>query len=172
MPVVRIAENQKLRLSIPVPEAAVPYIRVKAPVEVRVGALNKSFEGEISRFADSVDTQTRTMETEVDVDNRKGLLVPGMFASAVLVTQQKNDALSLPVEAISRSGNQSTALVVGPDNKVEERKLVLGVEDAERVEVVSGVRLGEQVVVGVQNQLRPGQEVRPKLVVSPTKDRS
>jgi len=172
MPVVRIAENQKLRLSIPVPEAAVPYIRLKAPVEVRVGALHKSFQGEISRFADSVDTQTRTMETEVDVDNHKGLLVPGMFASAVLVTQQKNDALSLPVEAISRSGNQSTALVVGPDNKVEERKLVLGVEDAERVEVVSGVRLGEQVVVGVQNQLRPGQEVRPKLVAPPSKDRS
>jgi RND family efflux transporter MFP subunit len=164
MPVVRIAENQKLRLSIPVPESAVPSVHLHAPVEVRVGALNRSFRGEVARFADSVDIQTRTMETEVDVENTKGVLVPGMFASAVLVTQEKDDVLSLPVEAVSRSGETARALVIGRGNKIEERKLVLGVEDANRVEIVSGVRPGEQVVVGSQNQLRPGQEVRPKLV--------
>jgi len=164
MPVVRIAENQKLRLSIPVPESAVPSVHLHAAVEVRVEALNRSFHGEVARFADSVDTQTRTMETEVDVNNAKGVLVPGMFASAVLVTQEKQDALSVPVEAVSRSGNQVKALVVTADNKIEERKLVLGVEDANRVEVLSGLSLGEQVVLGGQDQLRPGQEVRPKIV--------
>jgi multidrug efflux pump subunit AcrA (membrane-fusion protein) len=108
------------------------------------------------------------METEVDVANAKGLLVPGMFASAVLITQQKADAVSVPVEALSRSGDRATALVVGADNKIEERKVVLGVEDANRVEVLSGLRLGEQVVLGGQDQLRPGQEVRPKVVPSGT----
>jgi RND family efflux transporter MFP subunit len=164
MPVVRISENKKLRLSIPVPESAVPFIHLRAPVEVRVSALNRSFRGEIARFADSVDLQTRTMETEVDVDNTTGVLVPGMFASAVLITQNKDNVLSLPVEAISRSGNETKALVVGADNKLEERKLVLGVEDPSRVEVVSGVSPGEQVVLGIQNQLQPGQQVQPKLV--------
>jgi RND family efflux transporter MFP subunit len=161
---VRISENKKLRLSIPVPESAVPFIHLRAPVEVRVSALNRSFRGQIARFADSVDLQTRTMETEVDVDNTTGVLVPGMFASAVLITQNKDNVLSLPVEAISRSGNETKALVVGADNKLEERKLVLGVEDPSRVEVVSGVSPGEQVVLGIQNQLQPGQQVQPKLV--------
>lgn len=164
MPVVRITETRKLRLSIPVPESAVPSVHLHSPVEVRVDALHQSFEGEVARFADSVDTQTRTMETEVDVDNKQGKLVPGMFASAVLVAEQKNDVLSLPVQAVSRFGNEVTALVVSPDNKLQKRTLVLGVEDANRVEIVSGVKLGEQVVVGVQNQLRPGQEVQPKLI--------
>jgi RND family efflux transporter MFP subunit len=164
MPVVRIAENRKLRLSIPVPESAVPSVHLHSPVDVRVDALHRSFRGEVARFADSVDTQTRTMETEVDVDNRQGTMVAGMFASAVLVARQRNDVLSLPVQAVSRSGNEVTALVVSPDNKLQQRTLVLGVEDADRVEIISGVQLGEQVVLGVQNQLRPGQEVRPKLV--------
>jgi RND family efflux transporter MFP subunit len=164
MPVVRIAENRKLRLSIPVPESAVPSVRLHSPVEVRVDALHRSFRGEVARFADSVDTQTRTMETEVDVDNRQGTLVAGMFASAVLVAQQRSDVLSLPVQAVSRSGSEATALVVSSDNKLQKRILVLGAEDAERIEIISGVQLGEQVVLGVQNQLRPGQEVQPELV--------
>ena len=164
MPVVRITETRKLRLSIPVPESAVASVHLRAPVEVRVDALQRSFQGQVARFADSVDIQTRTMETEVDVDNRQGSLMPGMFASAVLVAEQKNDVLSLPIQAVSRSGDHATAMVVGPDNKLQQRTLVLGIEDANRVEVVSGVQLGDQVVLGVQNQLRPGQAVQPKLV--------
>jgi len=164
MPLVRIAENQKLRLVIPVPESGSALIKLHSSVEVRVPALNRSFNGEVSRFSDTVDKQTRTMETEVDVPNASGLLIPGMFASAVLVTQQKERALTLPVQAVSRSGNQATALVVGPDSKLEQRNLVLGIESADRIEVISGVRMGEKVVVGSQAQLQPGQQVQPRVI--------
>jgi RND family efflux transporter MFP subunit len=164
MPLVRIAENQKLRLVIPVPESASALIKLHSSVEVRVPALNRSFSGEVSRFADTVDKQTRTMETEVDVPNSSGVLIPGMFASAVLVTQQKEHAVTLPVQAVSRSGNQATALVVGPDSKLEQRSLVLGIESADRIEVISGVRIGDKVVVGSQAQLQPGQQVQPRVI--------
>ena len=164
MPLVRIAENQKLRLVIPVPESASALIRLHSAVEVRVPALNRTFSGEVARFADTVDKQTRTMETEVDVENAKGLLIPGMFASAVLVTQQKDHAVIVPVQAVSRSGDQALALVVGPDSKLQQRKLVLGIESADQIEVISGVQVGEKVVVGNQSQLQPGQQVQPKVI--------
>ena len=164
MPLVRIAENRKLRLVIPVPESASALIRLHSPVEVRVPALNRSFSGEVARFADSVDKQTRTMETEVDVENAKGLLIPGMFASVVLVTQQKDHAVTVPVQAVSRSGDQTLALVVGPDSKLQQRKLVLGIEGTDQIEVLSGVQVGDKVVVGNQSQLEPGQQVQPKVI--------
>ena len=166
MPLVRIAENQKLRLSIPVPESAVSLIRLGAAVEVRVSALGKSFTGKVARFADSVDMQTRTMETEVDVENPKGVLIPGMFASAVLVTQHKDDALTLPIQAIARSGDQAYAMVVGAGNKLEQRKLTLGIEGPDRIEVTSGIQKGEQAVLGNQSQFQPGQQVQPKPTTS------
>lgn len=164
MPLVRIAENRKLRLVIPVPESAVPLIHLNAPVQVRVGALNRTFTGKVARFADSVDTQTRTMETEVDVENGSGILKPGMFASAVLVTQHKDSALTLPTQAISRSGDQAFAMVVGPGKKLEQRKLVLGIEAPDRVEVISGIQAGEQAIMGNQTQFQPGQVIQPKPV--------
>lgn len=164
MPLVRVAENQKLRLVIPVPESASALIKLHSSVEVRVPALNRSFSGEVSRFSDTVDKQTRTMETEVDVPNANGILIPGMFASAVLVTQQKEHAVTLPIQAVSRSGSQATALVVGPDSKLELRNLVLGIESADRIEVISGVRSGDKVVVGSQAQLQPGQQVQPRVI--------
>jgi RND family efflux transporter MFP subunit len=164
MPLVRIAENQKLRLVIPVPESASALIKLHSLVEVRVPALNRSFSGEVSRFADSVDKQTRTMETEVDVSNTNGLLIPGMFASAVLVTQQKENAVTLPIQAVSRSGSKATILVVGTDSKLEQRNLVLGIESADRIEVISGVRPGDKIVMGSQAQLQPGQQVQPRVM--------
>ena len=69
MPLVRLSQISTLRLSLPVPEAIVPTIRVGQPVEVRVRSMERSFEGRIARFASRLDTATRTMVTEVDVSN-------------------------------------------------------------------------------------------------------
>jgi multidrug efflux pump subunit AcrA (membrane-fusion protein) len=112
--------------------------------------------------------QTRTMETEVDVENGSGILKPGMFASAVLVTQHKDSALTLPTQAISRSGDQAFALVVGAGKKLEQRKLVLGIEAPDRVEVISGIQAGEQAILGNQTQFQPGQVIQPKPVSQST----
>src|SRR5260370_1285096 len=79
MPVVRLAQVSKLRLVLPIPESIAAQIHLGDPVKVRVQALNKDFVGKISRFADSLDMQTRTMETEIDFENSSGLIIPGMY---------------------------------------------------------------------------------------------
>ena len=164
LPVVSIAETDSFRLTLPVPESAVPMIKFGSLVKVRVEALNRDFEGKVSRFADDVSQETRTMHTEVDVSNRDGTLVPGMYAEVNLTLAKKGFALVVPVEAVSRDGAKATVLFVNRENKIEERPVRLGIEDANRVEVVAGLDDADRVVIGNLSQFRVGERVEPRLI--------
>jgi len=165
IPVVRIAEVSKLRLVLPIPESLAAQIHLGDPVSVRVQALNnKEIAGKVSRFADSLDMQTRTMQTEIDFDNRDGKLIPGMYTETQLVLAQKANALSVPLEAVTQNGNNSTVLLVTPQNTIEERNVTLGMQGKARVEVVAGLNEGDRVVIGNRSQFHDGQKVLPKEV--------
>jgi RND family efflux transporter MFP subunit len=163
MPLVRLSENSVLRLTIPVPESAVPQIHLGEQVDVTVTALGKTLPGTVSRFADKLDEQTRTMQTEVDVKNPDLALVPGMYASAVLTLAAKKGVLTAPVEAIDRNGNKASVFVVDASGKLQTRAVTLGLETPNRVEVLSGLQEGDLVVLGNRAQLRAGSAVTPKL---------
>lgn len=159
-----LAQDSLLRLVIPVPESAVPTIKIGGTVEIRVPVLNKTFQGTVARVSDQVDLSTRTMYTEIDVPNPHLEIVPGMYAEASLVLKQRPDALSVPVEAIDRQAGGATVLLVNGEDQVEERPVQLGIETSDRVEVLSGLDENDLVVVGNRSQLRPGMKVQPKLV--------
>ena len=164
IPVVRLAEISKLRLVLPIPESVAAQIHLGDPVKVRVEALNQDIVGKVSRFADSLDRQTRTMETEIDFDNRDGHLIPGMYAETQLSLREKKDALTVPLESVTRNGDDATVLAVNPENIVEERHVKLGLEDSIRVEVLSGLTDKDRVVIGNRSQFRSGQKIQPKEV--------
>ena len=105
LPVVQVAESDLLRLRMPVPESDVPYIQVGGDVQVKVNATGRTFTGKIVRFSRALDTNTRTMLTEVDVPNRDLSLSPGMYAETTIQLQQKNDALILPAQAVVQNGD-------------------------------------------------------------------
>ena len=167
MPVVRLSENRLLRLVLPVPESIVPRIHAGAPVEVHVPSLNRSFPGKVARFSEKVQSSTRTMETEVDVANPQLVLVPGMYAEARLTLDRKAGALAVPLGAIAAHDTTPSVLVVNAEGRLEDRPVKLGVETAQMVEVTSGLKPDELVVVGSRRQLKSGQIVQPKLVDMP-----
>jgi RND family efflux transporter MFP subunit len=162
MPVVRLAQTSKLRLVLPIPESVASQIHLGDPVKVRVGALSRDIEGKVSRFADSLDRQTRTMETEIDFDNRNGGLIPGMYAETQISLREKKDALTVPLEAVTRNGDDATVLAVNPQNEIEERHIKLGLEDSSLVEVLSGLSDHDRVIIGNRAQFRNGQKIIPK----------
>jgi RND family efflux transporter MFP subunit len=164
IPVVRIAQVSVLRLVLPIPESVAGQIHLGDPVTARVQALNQDFAGKVSRFADSLDRQTRTMETEIDFDNRDGHLIPGMYAETQLSLREKKDALTVPLESVTRNGEDATVLAVSPENIIEERHVKLGLEDNARVEVLSGLTDRDRVVIGNRSQFRTGQKIQPKEV--------
>jgi RND family efflux transporter MFP subunit len=159
MPVVRLSENSLLRLILPVPESAVPTVHIGQSVEVRVPTLNRTFPGRVARFSDKLSLSTRTMDTEVDVANPSLVLIPGMYAEVNLQLDRRQGVLAVPVTAVD--GDQVT--VVTRENRIEKRRVQLGLETAAKVEVRSGLKAGDLVVVGSRSGLEAGQEVRPKI---------
>jgi len=162
MPVVQLAEWSRLRLVVPVPESAVPQIHLGSVVQVRVAALNRTFEGRVARFADALDPQTRTMQTEIDVENRDGTLVDGMYAETSVILSQRKGVLTVPVQAVQREGSGAVVWKVDPQGRIEDRSVKLGEEGNERVEILSGLEENDQIVIGNRSDLRPGERVQPK----------
>lgn len=166
-PVVRLAQVSVLRLVLPVPESVAAQIHLQDPVKVHVQALNQDIHGRVSRFADALDLQTRTMETEIDCENRDGRLMPGMYTESEIALNQAANALTLPLEAVVRNGDDATVLEVNAKNIIEERHIKIGLEDNSRVEVLAGLSEGDRVIIGKRSEFRTGQKVQPKLIGAP-----
>lgn len=164
----RLSENDLLRLVIPVPERAVADVHVGDTVAVRVTAIDSTFEGKIVRVSGQIDTETRTMHTEIDVPNPKFLLVPGMYATVQISLRTVQGALAVPIQAVEASGeSRGTVLVVNQSNRIERRDVTLGLQTATDVQILSGLEQNEMVLIGEQDQYRPGELVAPNIAVSP-----
>ena len=168
LPVVQVAESELLRLRMPVPESDVPYIQVGGDVQVNVSATGRTFTGKIIRFSRVLDTNTRTMLTEIDVPNGDLNLSPGMFAETTIQLQRKNDALILPAQAVVENADQFYVLMVDATNHVEKRNVTLGIQTSNRVEITSGLQDGDNVIAAGQSGYQPGEVVSPHAAFIPT----
>jgi RND family efflux transporter MFP subunit len=167
LPVVDIEEESRLRLVFPVPESAVAQIRVGQKVQVAVSSLQQTFDAAISRFSDKVDRETRTMRTEADIDNRDGRFKPGMYADATIVVQERDNVISVPIEAVSMTGDP-VVLAVNRNGIVQSRQVTVGLTTANRCEILKGLLPGDLVVIGSRAGVRDGDKVSPKIVTDGT----
>lgn len=172
LPVVTLAQINVLRLRIPVPESLSSRVRIGDSADVHVQATGERFTGKVNRFTDSLDTSTRTMQVEIDVPNPDYKLQPGMYADVDLNADKVPNALLIPIEAVRRSDDGASVLVVDAQNRVESRDVRLGVENSSSVEILSGLSPGEQVIVGNLSAYQPGELVRPKQAVFTGSDRA
>jgi RND family efflux transporter MFP subunit len=166
MPIVKLSQNDTLRLMLPIPESAVPRVRVGQQVQVSVGSIDRTFIGTGARFAERLDEQTRTMHTEVDVKNPDLKLVPGMYASAALRIEDRKGVLTVPIQSVDRAAGKVSVMVVDRDGKTEVRPIEIGLEAADSLEVKSGLEDGDLVVLTNRSQLKAGSVVSPKLMAS------
>ena len=164
MPLVRLSQNGLLRLILPVPESQVPAIKIGKSVNVSVPTLRRNFTGKIARFSNTLQLSTRTMDTEVDVPNPDLIVVPGMYAEVTLPLTQSLHVLAIPLQAIGGTEERRTVLIVNKNGQIEERLVAVGIETSDSAEIKSGLDQGDLVVVGSRAQLRPGQQVIPKIV--------
>jgi multidrug efflux pump subunit AcrA (membrane-fusion protein) len=160
-----------------VPESSVATVHIGQQVEVRVPALSRAFSGKVRRFVDKLSMETRTMDTEVDVPNTDLVLIPGMYAEVTLSLARRNAVLTVPItavdveaEAAPRNGatdapSVGSVMVITQNSRVETRKISLGLETANQVEVRSGLNEGDMVVIGSRSALLPGEEVKPQVAV-------
>jgi RND family efflux transporter MFP subunit len=157
--VVTLMDFSKVRVQVAVPENEVPLVRNGLPVKVLVDELpGRTFEGSVTRFSQVLDDATKTMLAEVDLENLKRELRPGMYATAKLGVEKHADALLIPIEAavIEKSG---ASVFTVADGKAKKAPVKMGFNDGASVEILEGLTANEPVILVGRMTLNNGQPV-------------
>ena len=129
-------------------EQDIAWVKPGAKAKVKINAYpDKSFEGTISYVYPTLKAETRTIPVRIDLPNPNNQLKPGMFAQLELPTAAKGAVVTVPNSAVIDSGTRQIVLVQAREGRFEPRDVKLGARSDERIEVLDGVREGEQVVV-------------------------
>jgi RND family efflux transporter MFP subunit len=166
LPLVQLAEDSLLRLRFPVPESQAPLITDGKKVDITVPALKKAFVGTVTRYAWQINRSTRTMTTEVDLDNPDGTIKAGMYAYVKLPLQVADQALAVPLQALT-AGDNPTVFALSKDGTLQERKVKIGLRTPDDAQILGGLEEGDVVVVGNRSGLVDGQKVEAKFVELP-----
>jgi RND family efflux transporter MFP subunit len=170
IPIVRLSQSGLLRLRMPIPEDDVQYVHVGDPMQIRVDAIGRSFTGKIVRFTRDVNFETRTMETEVDVQNQDLSIDPGMYANTELQLARADNVTTVPVEALVLKGNQEAVCTLDANNRVHIRNVEVGLRGSMLAEIKSGLEPGERVIQGGQDSYTEGEQVSPILTHAPASE--
>jgi RND family efflux transporter MFP subunit len=155
-----IARVDPLRVYTSVPQAYAPFIRVGASTTVTLQEFpGQRFSAKVARTAESIDPNTRTLLTEVDVPNRDGRLLPGSFGEVHFAVGSNVDKVTVPVNAMLFRSEGPRLAVVGPDNKVQLRPISIGKDYGTTLEVLAGVSTQDQIVINPPDSLEDGQQV-------------
>lgn len=155
-PVATIMRINPLRLRAEVPEREAARARIGQTVRVTVDGDSKSYTGRIMRLSPSISAQNRMLIVEAEIENNGGLR-PGGFARAEIITEDKSPALAVPRTAIITFAGIEKVLV-NDKGKAAEKLISTGRKIGEMVEVISGIKPGDEVIVEPGN-LQPGQPV-------------
>lgn len=155
-----MARVDPLRVFTSVPQAYAPFIKVGAKTAITLQEFpGEKFVATVARTAEAIDTNTRTLLTEVDVPNKDGRLLPGSFGEVHFAVGVNVNKVTVPVNAMLFRAQGAQVAVVGPNNKVELRQINIGHDYGTTLEVLSGVEANERVVINPPDSLESGQQV-------------
>jgi RND family efflux transporter MFP subunit len=161
-PLLTITNSDRVRIHVDIPEAEAHYVDAGSGgdcVEIFVPSNPRlRFSGEITRASTSLDTQSRCLPIQIELQNVDHKLLSGAFVQAKVLLDEKKDALSLPISGIVRKGDESLCCVV-VGGKIEFRSIQLGLRVGDDVEVLSGLDGSETVVLARAGGLKSGQNV-------------
>jgi membrane fusion protein (multidrug efflux system) len=148
-PVVMLVRTDWLKASMQIPEKMAGWVRVGQQVDITVDAYpDRKFVGRMSRINPTVDSETRTFATLARVENPDGILKPGFFLRASIPSDQMESLLTVPQKALTYAyGVYSVYVLQG--NQVQQREVKIGDRLADDVEIVEGLKEGEQVAIPI-----------------------
>ena len=159
-PMLRVVDNRRLRLVVPVPEAYVASISAGAAVPFSVPAYpGETFSGAVARIAQAIDLKTRTMAVEVEVANADGRLAPGAFCQVRWPVRRPAPSLLVPSGAVASTTDRIFVVRVR-DGQAEWVDVKTGLTSGSLVEVFGDLRAGDEVAARGTDELRPGTRVR------------
>lgn len=164
-----LAQTDPIRVYVNVPEMYSPSVRVGLGAFLELTQYpGQNFQGKVVRTAESIDPNTRTLLTEVDVPNRNGQLFPGGYAQVHLQVKIAASRVQVPVNALLFRAEGLRAVVVDANHKTHLRQLTIGRDFGTTLEVLQGLETNDWIVVNPADSLDEGQDVRVKQIAQPT----
>ncbi|MDB5295056.1 MAG: efflux transporter periplasmic adaptor subunit [Phycisphaerales bacterium] len=156
----RLEQNDVLKVFVDAPQTAAPAVTVGLPVGIEVREFpGRRFEGKVVRTAGSVDPATRTLRAEIQLPNPKGELMSGMYAQAFLGVQDPRHPVRIPAAALVVDAAGTQVVTVDAAGAARRQPVTLGRDFGKDVEVTSGLRGDERLVVSPRDDLKDGDAV-------------
>jgi RND family efflux transporter MFP subunit len=165
----KVAEVDTLRVFVSVPQVYAPLVRVGEEARVSVREYpGRAFPGKITRAAGALDPSSRTMLTEIEVPNGDHALLPGMYAQASLHLAAAHPPLLVPASALVFGAEGTSVLVVGADQRVHRKKIVIEGDYGADLGVAEGIDAEDRVISNPSERLAEGLEVEVVTPAPPT----
>ena len=155
----RVTNTAELVAHLKIPQVELPKFAAGHEAEIRVDAMpGEVFVARIDRISPTIDARNGTFRATAYVDNRAGLLAPGMFGRVDIAYERRIDALTVPAAAIIEEDSEVVVYIVA-DGEAVRRPVTVGIENGGRVEILDGIDENDRIVVTGQRSLRDGSRV-------------
>ena len=159
--IITLDDNSIIFSDIKVPESYAPFIRKGLPVEVRVSSYkDKVFFGEIDFISSRINADTRSLLARIKIDNKDLELLSGSLLE-ITVKFNLRDSLSVPDTSIMMEGEKSYIYTVSDENIANKTEVEIGLRGDSKVEILSGVNEGDQIVAEGLKKVRPRGKIKP-----------
>ncbi len=159
-PLLQMANLESLVVRCAVPEGQSGAVKQGMQAEVRLDALpGATLPAEVVRVYPELDPRMRTRTIEISVKDNANL-APGMFGRVRLILESVDEAVTIPVQAVLVTPTGARVAFVAADGKAVQRKVETGIEESGRVQILSGLKPGENVIIAGQEKLKDGAEIR------------
>jgi multidrug efflux pump subunit AcrA (membrane-fusion protein) len=156
----RVSNSSIVRIYINVPGVFVPEARPGVITDIDVpGYPGRIFKGKIVRTAKALDLNTRTLMVEVDIENRKGELLPGSYAQVHLKLPMKHPALIVPVGALLFRSEGLRLVTLDNQNRAHLQRITVGRDWGTQIEVLTGLEQGQRIVNSPPDAIEEGEKV-------------
>ncbi len=158
----RIAQTNPLRTYVNVPQNSASDVRVGQTATLSTADLpDRKFNGVVARTANSLDPASRTLLVEIQVPNPDGKLMPGTYAQVDLNLPRKDPPLLIPSDTLVVRSSGMLVALVDANNAVHFQNITVGRDLGERIEVLSGLKEGQRVIVNPNDSVQEGVKVHP-----------
>ncbi|MDA9177269.1 efflux RND transporter periplasmic adaptor subunit [Candidatus Pelagibacter sp.] len=159
--IITLDDNSIIFSDIKVPESYAPFIRKGLPVEVRVSSYKeKVFSGEIDFISSRINADTRSLLARIKIDNKDLELLSGSLLE-ITVKFNLRDSLSVPDTSIMMEGEKSYIYTISDENIANKTEVEIGLRGDSKVEILSGVNEGDQIVAEGLKKVRPRGKIEP-----------
>lgn len=159
--IITLDDNSIIFSDIKVPESYAPFIRKGLPVEVRVSSYKeKVFSGEIDFISSRINADTRSLLARIKINNKDLELLSGSLLE-ITVKFNLRDSLSVPDTSIMMEGEKSYIYTVSDENIANKTEVEIGLRGDSKVEILSGVNEGDQIVAEGLKKVRPRGKIKP-----------